>query len=94
MGEDRGSRRFCFAIAATARVTVEGVDARRARDALGRALDGATASVMAGPGSGLRLEDLRVSDDVELVLVDGLDPTAELRRLLDEHGTKSVGEGT
>lgn len=69
--------------AATARVAVEGVDARQARDALLLALRGESARVVSGPGSGIELCNLRVSDGVALLLVDGGDPVAGLARELE-----------
>ncbi len=91
-GDGQGRKRYCFGITASARVFVEGVDARQARDDLVLALDGAAARVVGGPGDGMELVDVRVSDDVALLLVDGIDPTAELARALEAFRRRD-GEG-
>ena len=81
-GGGGGKDRFGFRVRAEATVTVEGSDARDARDALGTLLDGARAKVVAGAGESIELVDIRVSPDVALVLVDGADPMEPLKTAL------------
>ena len=76
---DEGRHRFGFRVKAEATVTIEGSNARDARDLLGGLLDGTTAKVVAGAAMGIEFVDIYVSPDVALVLIDGADPMEPLR---------------
>ena len=70
--------RFAFDVTTTGTMSIDGEDARQARDAPLRMLDGATATIVTRSDGDLAMTDLRPSDDVVLVLVDGIDTVAGL----------------
>ncbi len=87
-----GTKRFGFGVMVAATMTLDAGDAAMARDALGGLLDGATAKVTTKAGAVVELIELRVSRDMTLVSIDGVDPVQALARALrDFHGLDGDG---
>jgi hypothetical protein len=83
-GSKKDGSTYEFAVAATMSLAVVARDGRKARDAVAAALNGVTARLTSGAGIGIELNDVRVLEHaVVLRTIDGSDPTATLRTLLD-----------
>ena len=84
MSEGVRTRSYGFEGVVSVKMVVQAADGRSAREIVERMLDGVSAELTSGPGTGLGLRDVR-ADPAKLVLsaIDGADPTAVLQAMLD-----------